>query len=212
MTEQDITICYNGHRFESVANILGAGLSFSAVIAACCICFFTRMTIPVENPVILMLASFFVMVPLKSETLTTLQKIICFYLFSVIVNQISAHYFPVSISSANFNVSYSIVPLILCGLGYLTTITKQQTIKRSNIFRAWITALVIIIVHIIFLSLILNKFYGYGYERNLSVTGNLMLYLLLFILLWDKLDSLRFRMSMGMVLALFYLTSTFMIK
>jgi hypothetical protein len=58
----------------------------------------------------------------------------------------------------------------------------------------------------------LNKFYGYGYERNLSTVGNLMLYLLLFILLWEKLGNLRFRRSAGLVLALFYLTSIFMNK
>ena len=212
MTEQSATICHRGWRLESIANVLGFGLSLSAVVAACCIGFFTKMTIPVENPVIMVLASFFMLVPFKPEKISTLQKIICFYLFSVIVNQISAQYFPTSIFSANIDISYSIIPLLLCGLGYLTTITIQQTVKRENISHAWITALIIIIVHIIFLSVILNKFYGYGYERNLSTVGNLMLYLLLFVLLWEKLSSLRFRQSMALVLALFYLVAIFMNK
>jgi hypothetical protein len=256
MTEQDITICHHGWRLEPIANVLGFGLSLSAVIAACCIGFFVKTVIPVENPAVLILASFFVLVPFKlkalrhsnetqvsyvchserseesqslglTETLrfaqgdkrddllestTTLQKIICFYLFCVVVNQISAQHFPISISSANINVSCNIVPLLLCGLGYLTTIATQQTVKRINISPVWITALAIIIIHIIFLSVILNKFYGYGYERNLSTVGNLMLYLLLFVLLWEKLGSHRFRRSMGLVLALFYLVAIFMNK
>ena len=210
MTEQDITIYHRGWRLESIANVLGFGLSLLAVVAACCICFFTKTVIPIENPAILVLASLFIIVPFKPKTISTLQKIICFYLFGVIINQISAQYFPVSIFSVNINVSYNIVPLLLCGLGYLTTITMQQTVKRENISHAWITALVIITVHIIFLSLILNKFYGYGYERNLSTAGNLMLYLLLFVLIWEKLGNHRFRRSMGLVLALFYLISIFL--
>lgn len=260
MTEQNITVCHRGWRLESSANVLGIGLSFSAVIAACCIGFFTETTIPVEHPAILVLASFFVLVPFKSKTprhsnktkvsnachserseesqcldltetlrfaqgdkrvvssesLTTLQKIICFYLFSVIISQISAQYFPVSISFASIDISYSIVPLVLCASGYFAGKVNTKSIRRiiesKNIFYVWIIALAIIIVHIIFLSLVLNKFYGYGYERNLSTVGNLMLYLLLFILLWEKLGNLRFRRSVGLVLALFYLTSIFMNK
>jgi hypothetical protein len=213
MIEQNITICDQGHRLESIVNVFGFGFSFSAVIAACCFGFFIKMPIPIENTVILILALSFVLLPLKPEKISTLQKIICFYLFSVIVNQISAQYFPISISSANISVSYSIVPLLLCGSGYFVGKANSTSIARviesRNIFYAWTIALAIIIVHIIFLSVILNKFYGYGFERNLSTVGNLTLYLLLFILLWEKLGSIRFRRSMGLVLAFFYLISIF---
>ena len=216
MTEQTVTVCHRVQRFESAANTLGFGLSFSAVIAACCIGFFTKRVIPIENPSILVLASFLIILPFKLEKLTTLQKIICFYLFSILINQLSAQYFPISISSADINVSYSILPLMLCGLGYFAGKVSPKNISQAaeetNLIYGWGVALVIITVHIVFLSLVLNKFYGYGYELNLSTAGNLALYLLLFILLWEKLSNLRFRRSMGMVLALFYLTSIFMNK
>ncbi len=214
MTEQSITFCHQGSRFESVANVLGFGLSFSAVIAACFIAFFTKTLIPVENPAILVFASFFVLVPFKLETLSTLQKIIGFYLFSVLVNQLSGQYFPISAISGDINVSYSTIPLLLCGLGYFAgkpnSINTQRAIERANIFYAWELTLIIIAVHMVCLSLVLNKFYGYGYERNLSTAGNLALYLLLFIVLWEKLGNLRLRQSMGLVLAFFYLASIFM--
>lgn len=220
MIQQTVTVCHQGRRFESVANVLGFGLSFSAVVTACCIGFFTKMLIPVENPVILVLASFFVLVPFKLETLSTLQKIMCFYLFVVLVNQLSAQYFPISTPSADINVSYSIIPLLLCGLGYfaenglghpaeVNSNSTSRISKRANISHAWVLTLIIIFVHMVCLSLVLNKFYGYGYERNLSTAGNLALYLLLFILLWKKIGSLRFRQSMGLVLTLFYVASIF---
>lgn len=209
MTEQSATVCRLDSRPETLANTLGFGLSFSAMIATCGIVFFTGPAIPIENPATLIFASLFILVPFKQETLSTIQKIICFYLFSITVNQLSVQYFTVSIPLDDFNVSYSIIPLLLCGSGYLTTINTKRDIERENIFYAWILTLIIIIVHIIFLSLILNKFYGYGYERNISTMGNLVLYLLLAILLWEKLGSLRFRQSMGLVSGLFYLSFIF---
>lgn len=216
MTEQSAIICRDKYRIESVAKVIGFGLSFSAVVAACCIGFFTEAVIPVENPTILVLASFLILVPFKSEALSSLQMMMCFYLFSILVNQISGQYFPFPISFGKIDISYSIIPLLLCGLGYLTSKVNStnvhQFIEGKNMFYAWIVTFTIITVHIILLSLILRKFYGYGYERNLSTAGNLMLYLLLFILLWKRLGNLRFRRSMGLVLASFYLISIFMNK
>jgi hypothetical protein len=78
-------------------------------------------------------------------------------------------------------------------------------VGKTDILIGWELASLIMIAHMLLLSLILNKFYGYGYERNLGVLGNLCLYFLLFILLWDELGRYRFRLCAGLILAVFYL-------
>jgi hypothetical protein len=60
----------------------------------------------------------------------------------------------------------------------------------------------------ILLTVMLDRFYGYGHERNLSVLGNLCLYFLLFITLWDKLSRVAFRQGMGFIFAAYYLAVT----
>ncbi|MCX5637288.1 MAG: hypothetical protein NTX52_06300 [Planctomycetota bacterium] len=53
------------------------------------------------------------------------------------------------------------------------------------------------------LRLALSRFYGYGYERDLSVLGNLCLYFLVFILLWESFKRPRFRQGIGLIITFF---------
>jgi len=207
--EQNLASCRKEQIIRPIAEVFGFFLPVIAVILACCISFYTRLPIPIEKPAILMLGSFFLLVPFKFEAAATLQKIIGFYLISVAVNQLSSQYFSLSSLSVDISISYSAIVLLLCTMGYFFGRTKSTNIlqyfRRANITLGWVLALVIIIIHIVFLSLILNEFYGYGYEQNLSVLGNLALYFLLFIVLWGNLDGLRFRRCVGIILAIFYL-------
>jgi hypothetical protein len=142
-----------------------------------------------------------------------LQTIMGFYLVSTVVSQLSSQYFPLSFLSVDISVSYSTVVLLLCAVGhFLGKVNSTDThrgIGRANIIYGWVLALTIIVAHMVLLSLILNKFYGYGYERNLNVLGNLCLYFLLFIVLWEKLSSLLFRQGVGLILTVFYLAAIF---
>lgn len=195
-------------RIESFIKAFEICLPLVAITLACCIGIYTQMTIPIKKPVILLLGSLFILVPFKSETPGELQTIIGIYLSSVIVNQLSLQYFSFSFLVIDLSISYSVVILLLCTIGYilgrLNTTNTLQSAGRPNITYGWVFALTIIVVHMLFLGIILSMFYGYGYERNLSVLGNLCLYFLLFIVLWDKYSLLRFRQIIGLILSLFY--------
>ena len=209
MTEQMIAACRKRRRKESVVRVFGFYLPILAVIVACCISFLSKMPIPIENPIILLLASLFILVPFKSKlSIKTLQKIIGFYLFAVLVNESSSQYFRNHFLPLDIDVSCSTVILSLCAMGFLVGRVKSTGAPRSSertyILYSWLLVMVIIVVHMILLSLMLKNFYGYGCERNLSVLGNLCLYFLLFIFLWEKLDKLRFRQGIGLILAVFY--------
>lgn len=119
MTKHSIAVRQKQEKTEYLLKAAGFCLPASAVITACCICFFSKMPIPVENPAILTLASFFVLVPFKSKPLNTLQKIMVFYLVSVLVNELSSQYFRISFLLVDVSISYSAVILVLCVTGYL---------------------------------------------------------------------------------------------
>jgi len=209
MTEQVMTSGRKLLRIESVIKVFEFSLPLTAVILACCVGIYTQRPIPIAKPVILLLGSLFTLVSLKSETSTTLQKIIGIYLSSVVINQLSSQYFSFSFLRIDLSVSYGVVILLLCAIGYilgrLNSTNKLQSVEWPNITYDWVFALTIIVVHMLLLSLILSRFYGYGYERNLSVLGNLCLYFLLFIVLWEKFSLLRFRQIIGLILTLFNL-------
>jgi hypothetical protein len=167
------------------------------------------MAIPIEKPAIMVFGAFFILVPFRPEAVTALQKIVSFYLICVQVNELSSQYLQVSFLPSDVSISYTGVVLALCAIGYLIRRVNSKTIRRpvgkTDILIGWELASLIMIAHMLLLSLILNKFYGYGYERNLGVLGNLCLYFLLFILLWDELGRYRFRLCAGLILAVFYL-------
>lgn len=207
MIDQTIIISKKQHRIECVLKSFAEYLPIIALVIACTFNFFSQILVSIEQPVILIFGALFILLPLRSEAIITLQKIIGFYLFCVIVNQFSLHYFSFSFMSLNTSISYSAIVLSLCATGYIlgkvNSSTTQQENEGGDIISSWILALSIVIIHIILLSLILNKFYGYGYERNLNALGNLCLYFLLFIVLWNKFDILRFRLSTGLILAIY---------
>jgi len=189
------------------------GLSLSAVIIACIICLSRQMEIPIENPLILVVASFFLLPLFKSNSLATLQKLIAFYLIAVIVNEISLQHFQLRILSMDLGVSWSMPVLLLfmtaCIANRLGSTKKKTQPQCRHISTAWVLALVLIISHMIVLGPILHKFYGYGYRHDLPVAGNLCLYLLLFLSVWKSLDRLWLRRFTALVLALFFLAAPF---
>lgn len=189
---------------------MAAGFCFSlaGIIAACLLCIFSKPPIPVERPVVLLLASLLVLAPFKSQVLVLLQKIAAFYLFAVVVNESASQYFRIPLLSGGVSISYTAVVVLLCAAGYLPGKLNSGKVSneagRSDILWGWAAAMAIIIVHITVLAVLLNRFYGYGYERDLSVLGALCLYVLLFLFIWDKLANPRFRQAVGFVLAIFY--------
>jgi hypothetical protein len=196
------------------AKIIGFSLSATAVITACCVCLFSEMPIPIEHPVILVVASLFLLIPFASNySAKKFQKIVGFYLTSVLVNELSLQNFQLSGDSIDVTISYSAPVFLLCIIAYMMgkigDAGKFQNLGTINILPAWLLAVIIIIFHMAFLTPMLMRFYGYGYERNLSVLGSLCLYFLLFVALWGKLDMPRFRQFIGVILTVFYFVITF---
>jgi len=209
MSKQAEAIHQITQRQARVTRIIGFGLLITAVVTACCICFSSRMPVPITNPAALVLASLFVLAPFKSVTSTkVLQKIIAFYLVSVVVSELSSQYFKIPFLPFDMSTSCSTIVLSLLAAGYFVGRAnlrqRAESITGTGILHGWVLALVIIVTHMALLALMLRRFYGYGYERDSAVLGNLCLYFLLFVFLWNRLGACRFRQAVGLILMLFY--------
>jgi hypothetical protein len=187
-------------------------LPVAAVIVACAVSLSFGMPIPIEKPGLLVFGALLVLTPFKSESLNLLQKVAAFYLLAIPVNQLSLQYFRASSPWIDISVSYSTIVLALCATGYLLgragSTGGAQTPRRSHISGAWALTLTILVVHMVLLGIILCRFYGFGYERDLNVLGHLCLYLLLFLVLWKRLNGRRFRQVIAFILTGFYLAIT----
>jgi hypothetical protein len=207
MNDEIATKCRQAGAAE-VTTAVGFCFSLAGVIAACLLCLLSKARITVERPALLVLAALLILVPFKSQAAVLLQKIVVFYLFGVVVNESASRYIHIALISGGVSVSYTAVVVLLCAIGYLlgklnsgkTTVTGG----KSELLWGWALALGIIIVHIVVLAVLLNRFYGYGHERDLNALGGLCLYVLLFVFIWHKLANMRFRQTVGLVLVLFY--------
>ena len=211
MTESVILTNSKSTKIQFVFKTLTFCLPILAVIVSCCIILCSKVTIPIENPAVLIIASVFVLLPLKTKNLSILQQITVFYLISITVNQLSEQYFSIGIMP--LDISFSSIPLLLCTAGYfIGKLNSASTTNNSKteIFNAWLLATGIIIAHMIFLSVTIYSYYSYGYERNLSTIGNMVLYLLLFIVLRVRLSGPVFRQATGLILIIFYMSLMFM--
>ncbi len=208
MSKQAEAIHQVTQRQARVTGIIGFGLPITAVVTACWLCS-SEMPISITNPAVLVLASLFVLAPFKSLTSTkVLQKIIAFYLVSVVVSELSSQYFKIPFLPFDMSTSCSTIVLSLLAAGYFfgraNLHQRAESIAGTGILHGWVLALVVIVVHMVLLGLMLRRFYGYGYERDLAVLGNLCLYFLLFVFLWNRLGACRFRQAVGLILMLFY--------
>ena len=195
-----------------VGKACGLCLPVIAVVQACYINLSSKMPIPIEQPAVLVLGALFVIAAPKGEAAILLQRVVSFYLISVPVNRVSTQYFSLPFRIVEISLSQSAVILLLCAAGYfLGRVDRNDApgdVRTANMTFAWLFALGLIVAHMVFLTPVLAKVYGYGYERNPSVLGQLTLYFLLFVTLWQDLGELRFRQGVGLILAIFYLVAT----
>jgi len=212
MSERIVTYSRRQLRTVLIVRILAFCLPILAVVLACSLSFSLQMPISIEMPIILVFGAIFILIPLKFEVIAKLQQITGFYLIVIAVNQLSSNYFTPPLLPAGITVSYSIVVLFLCTIGYflekIGSIHRPLNTSDRNVLHSWLFALVIIGVHMVLLSLVLHRFYGYGHERNLAVLGNLTLYFLLFLVMWRKLYIPLLRRCLGLVMMIFYLVTT----
>lgn len=161
----------------------------------------------VENPYILMLASVFVLLDFKEKpSVDKLQKIMLFYLVAVLVNQLSLQHLQISLGKTSLSVSRTLVILPFLAVGFV--VHRAALHLPKDLLLGWMCTCLVIVSHMMLLFLLLKKFYGYGYEHNPGVLGNLCLYILVFIFSWQQLENLPLRRCLGAILVVVFSVMT----
>ena len=201
------------HDDRGLAKAMESGLPVMAIVVSCCVCLFSKTSFFIQTPMILALASLYMLLPLRSSSMkASLQKLIGFYLIFVLVNELTSRQLDITIRSVNISVSWGVITLILYTAGFLIGLTNSNKTVQNNdqadVMVAILLGVGLIVGHMLLLWPMLNRFYGYGYEHNLNVLGSLCLYVLLFVFLRRQLDIRLFRQIVGVILVFFYLAVT----
>ena len=194
-----------------IKEIVGSIIFILSIIIACLVCLFSS-PFTIVNPLMLLFASAFILIPFRNQSLCILQQIICFYMIAVAINQLAPQYIELSMISSQIIVSKAAVFLLICSSGIIFDRMKEPELQQDPFRKVLIYSscigFLIISIHIILLYLLLRKFYWYGYEHNINVLGNIFLYLILFLLTWKKIGNIRQRQYVGLIFGAFFLFLT----
>ena len=193
---------------RAATDLLPAGPTICGIIGACVAAWFSRMPIPIENPILLAAAAAFLLLPANGRTLGVLQKVVGIYLVAAPFNEIYPQYVTVPLLSQGLLISYSVAPLLFCAAGFFLMRLRRCTEEgpeQSAMRIAWLAALGTIVLHMILLAALFRRTYGYGYEHDPYVLAHLSLYFLLFLILWSPLDRRDHRTCVALTVGAFYL-------
>ena len=197
----------------SLGRLAATALPVLGILAACWLSFSSDMPVTIERPWLLALGALAAMLPLTSPQAELLQSMLVFYLMSIPVSELCTRYFTTSVAARPIGICYSVVVLCLCGLGYVAgrLVPWPEDLNRQwpTLVPAYALALVVVAAHMLGLSALLIRIYGYGFERDVNTLGQISLYLLLLLFCWGSLGRAWTRRIMAMGLGLAYLAMTF---
>jgi hypothetical protein len=183
------------------AKAAGFCFSFSAVVLTCVLLLVLKRQVAIEQPAVLLTGAVFLLLPFKQESLCLVQQVIGFYLIGVTVNETAVQHVRVSVLSADFGVSYSVFVLLVFGAGYAFGRVGSEQRMNKQVLWAWAAAAVIVVLHVAVLAAVLERFYGYGYERDMNVLGSFCLYVLVYVMVRQHLGNRVFRCVSGAIYA-----------
>jgi hypothetical protein len=193
----------------SVHQAIAGIFILTGVTIGCVFCFF-KHPIPIKTPEILLLGTIFILLPLRSKSkVVTLQKLSVFYVVSVLMNELAIEYFQISFGNTKFSISMAVVILPFFLTGFIIGQPKPLNFffksEYKELIFSWVLTVAVIILHMVLLFGLLNHFYGYGFEQNMTTMGHLCLYVIVFTFLWESLSAVRPRQILGIVTGLLFL-------
>jgi len=200
----------NGYLCKAVEFVL----YLLAIALACLIAAQGKISCCRSSLAILLPASLILFIPLKEELMVVIQKVVGIYLVCVLVERAATHHFVIDISRYHVNLSFSIVIVAFYLAGHLAGRfagrREPVRIAENKYLRwAWRLTLGLIVLHMLFLGPMLRWFYGYGYERNTAVLGQIVLFYIVFMFLWRPLSYYILRGGAGVIFLIYCLLTYF---
>lgn len=196
----------------SLGQVVTTWLPVAGALGSCWLSFSSDMAVPIERPWLLGLGALAATLPFRLPAVETLQRVVVFYLMSIPLSELSTRYLAVSIFPARpVSVCNSALVLCLWGIGYgvdrLAAQEADPARKRPVLVLPYVLAMMVIVAHMLGLWGLLARFYGYGFERDLNILGQVSLYFLLLLFSWRVLGLARARQVLAVGLGLGYLLS-----
>lgn len=169
---------------------------------------FSRSSVEIKRPAILLVASVLTLFSLeKSSRFSVIAKIILLYIIEMFFNQLSERF--VRIRSFSIHLSLiAMAPLAVSFICFKFQKSQLTSVDTNDLLKSWAAVFAVIILHMLLLFVLLKNIYGYGYDHNFAVLANMCLYFLVFILSWEQLESICLRRIAAIVLAVFFVVTT----
>jgi len=134
-------------------------------------------------------------IPWKARSVTTLQKVLAAYLMAMGVDYTSGVYWPLG---ADLQVAASLcVTAVAVLAAWLAPRHETDNVDSKEPAIAIVVAGGIIVLFLLAMGLLMNRWYGYGTERSLAVCGQLAMTLLTAVAAWRLSGNTACRIALG---------------
>lgn len=205
----------NGKAVSRYLRKIAAGLTFvtcSLAIALSCYIAGRAGSWSLATVAVLLAGALFAVVPVCNSTIDVLQKVVTVYVVCFFVKQANLEYIATTLADKTVNVSWGVPIIFLCFIGNLghrlssgTHIGQRDSF--GNVVVVWLLAISVVVAHMLLLWSMFLHHYGYGYERDWHVMGQIGLIFLVSVLLWRVLPERWFRIYVGIALIACFLVS-----
>jgi len=166
---------------------------------------FSRNSIEIKTPAILLAASVFALFNFeKSSRFYVITKIILLYIIEMFFNQLSGRF----VHIRSFSINLPLIAMLLLAVSFICSRFRKSKIVSVDInglLKSWAVVFTIIVLHMLLLFLLLKNMYGYGYEHNFAVLANMCLYFLVFVFSWQQLENICLRRITAIVSTVFFI-------
>ena len=149
----------------------------------------TEPAIEIKRPWILLAVSLAALLPWKSKSFSVLGKLLAVYFVCMLISQLTIHKLVLGGQGVRLLLPKTVIPLFFYAAAFILSVTTGSIhvlIKRNRLwYGLWGIMIIVLTVHMMIGWVFLKTVYGFGYEQNISVLGNIVLYLMCFVFTWD---------------------------
>lgn len=139
-----------------------------------------------------------------TASVATLQRVIGLYLCCAPLWAAAGRFAQLSVFGRELAVSYGVGLLGVICIGYVLSRLFGARKACFHGLRIWLVVAGVIAAHMVFLWIMFEFVYGYGWERNFAVVGRICWLCMLCLLLWPPLASNLWRRIICLELAAAY--------
>jgi hypothetical protein len=149
--------------------------------------------IEIKRPWILLAVSLAALLPWKNKSFSVLGKLLAVYFVCMLISQLTINKLVLGGQGVRLLLPKTVIPLFFYAAAFIqsaSTGSIHALFKRNRLwYGLWGIMMIVLTAHMMIGWVFLKTVYGFGYEQNISVFGNIVLYLMCFVFTWDLFDQ-----------------------